>query len=84
MPRQSFVQPDDIVEVGDEVVFTSKYTNNLVRACVTECAVSPLSGEPLYRVVDFWRESFDPDAGCWIPHSRIYSISSLRREGEAL
>jgi hypothetical protein len=84
MTRQSFVQLDDIVEVGDEVVFTSKYTNNLVRACVAKCAVSPLGGEKLYRVVDSWRESFEPDAGWWIPHGRLYSISSLRHEGEAL
>jgi hypothetical protein len=84
MPRQSFVQPDDIVEVGDEVVFTSKYTNNLVRACVAECSISPLGDENYYRVVDFWRESSDPDAGWWTPHSRLYSISSLRHEGEAL
>jgi hypothetical protein len=74
------VEPDDIVEVGDEVIFTSKYSNNLVRACVAECAVSPFGGEKLNRVVDFWRESFDPDAGWWIPHSRLYRISSLRHK----
>jgi hypothetical protein len=83
MPRQTSVQRDDIVEVADEVVFISKYINNLVRACVAECAVSPLSGERRYRVVDFWPESLDLDAGSWIPHSRLYSIPSLRHEGEA-
>jgi hypothetical protein len=84
MPHQYFVQPDETVEVGDEVVFISRHTGNLVRGCVAECEISQPGNKKFYRVVDFWSESFDRDAGWWISHSRIYSISSLRHEGEAL
>jgi hypothetical protein len=37
-----------------------------------------------YRVVDFASEIFDPDAGRWVAHHRLYMIHPLRNQGEAL
>jgi hypothetical protein len=77
----SFVDSGDHAEVGDEVVFHGDH-DNLVRAIVTDRALSPLSGLTNYRVVDFWSEAADPDAGKWITHTRLFTFRIPRNSGE--
>jgi hypothetical protein len=74
----SFVEPGDRAEVGDEVVFHGDH-GNLVRGIVADRALSPLTGLTSYRVVDFWSESYDPDAGKWITHSRLFMFQTPRK-----
>ena len=73
----SFVDSGDHAEVGDEVVFHGDH-DNLVRAIVADRALSPLSGLTRYRVVNFWSESFDSDAGKWIAHARLFMFHTRR------
>jgi hypothetical protein len=81
--RRSFVEPGDRAEFGDEVVFHGDH-GNLVRAIVADRAASPLSHAMRYRVLDFWSESDDPDAGKWVGHDRLYMIHPLSRRGQGL
>jgi hypothetical protein len=67
----------DSAEVGDEVVFHGDH-GNLVRGIVADRALSPLSGLTMYLVVDFWSESYDPDAGKWIAHARLFMFHTRR------
>ena len=71
------VDPGDRAEVGDEVVFHGDH-GNFVRAIVADRALSPLSGLTRYRVVNFWSESFDSDAGKWIAHARLFTFHPRR------
>lgn len=81
--RNTFVEPGDRAEVGDEVVFHGDH-GNLVRGLDADRALSPLSQVSSYRVVDSWSESYDPDAGKWVSHDRLYMIHPLGQRGEAL
>ena len=42
-----------------------------------------LMGAKRYRVVDFWSEADDPQAGRWVSHDNLFSISSPGRIDEA-
>ena len=75
--RSSSVEPGDRAEVGDDVVFHGD-RGNLVRGIVADRALSPLSGLTRYRVVNFWSESFDSDAGKWIAHARLFTFHPRR------
>ena len=74
---RSFVESGDRAEVGDEVVFLGDH-GNPVRGIVADRALSPLSGLTRYRVVNFWSESFDSDAGKWIAHARLFTFHPRR------
>jgi hypothetical protein len=81
--NRSFVEPGDQSEVGDEVVYHGEH-DNLVQAIVAERAATPLAGITRCRIVDYWSEVDDPDAGRWIGHDRLHGIYPLRSRGEAL
>jgi hypothetical protein len=81
--NRSFVEPGDQAEIGDEVVYHGDH-GNLVQAIVADRAVTPLTGITRYRLVDFWSEVDDAEAGRWINHDRLFTIVPLRTRGEAL
>jgi hypothetical protein len=69
--KQSFVDPGELAEIGDEVVYHGDH-GNLVTGLVAERATSALSCTTRYRVVDFWSEAKDADAGRWIRQDELF------------
>jgi hypothetical protein len=69
--KQSFVDPGDLVEVGDEVIYFGCH-GDLVTGLIAERAASPLSCTTHYRVVDSWSEAKDDDAGRWVRHDELF------------
>jgi hypothetical protein len=60
-------------QVGDRVVYAGR-TGEHVGGYLAERAVSPLTGNPRYRVVDFLREMLDEEAGRWVGVEHVISI----------
>jgi hypothetical protein len=73
--RNRFIEPGDRAEVGDDVVFHGDH-GNLVRGIVADRCLSPLANVMRYRVVDAATEMFDPDAGRWIGHDKLFMFHS--------
>ena len=58
-------------QAGDEVVYRGDH-GNLVRGLVADVSRGVLVKHALYyRVVDFWSEASDLDAGRWVYFDRI-------------
>ena len=53
------------LQVGDRVIYYPRNSDIMAGGIVAERAVSPLTGNPRFRIVDFAREIADPDAGQW-------------------
>jgi len=52
-------------EIGDSVLYWGR-GDTLVHGILAECAISPLTGNPRYRVVDLASEMKDEEAGRWV------------------
>jgi hypothetical protein len=50
---------------GDYIEYYGRH-NNIVAGFIAERSISPLTGNPRYRVVDSMQEAKDVDAGRWI------------------
>ncbi len=55
----------NIPQPGDRVLYHGRH-KNMVRGVLAERAISPLTNNPRYRVVDTAQEISDPEAGRWI------------------
>lgn len=53
------------IKVGDVVVYWTPHETQ-AEGVVADRAISPLTGNPRVRVVDFASEMSDPDAGKWL------------------
>jgi hypothetical protein len=62
-----------LAEVGDRVYYRGRF-DNVVGGILAERAVSPLTGNPRYRVVDSWDEAADCDAGRWVEIEDVIGI----------
>ncbi len=60
-------------QVGDRVLYHGRF-DNVVEGILAERILSPLTGNPRYRVVDSWAEAKDEEAGRWIDVMEIIGI----------
>ena len=62
-------------EIGDSVLYWGRM-DNLVRGILAERAISPLTGNPRYRVVDSFQEMKDEEAGRWVDVLEVQRIDA--------
>ena len=55
------------VRIGERVLYDDRAHKVCIAGCVVDVIRSPLSGEWMARVCDYWFESSDEGAGKWLP-----------------
>jgi hypothetical protein len=55
----------NVPQVGDRITYHG-IDNTFVSGFLAERSISPLTGNPRYRVVDSMQEAKDPEAGKWV------------------
>jgi hypothetical protein len=63
-------------QIGDCITYHG--FDNVVSGIIAERAISPLTGNPRYRVVDSHQETKDPEAGKWINVEAVLGIHPTR------